>query len=76
MTPRQKYIAHCETLGIHKSLARLMADVPVCHYRYRESQASEQLMESVAWFSSGQGFDFWDGAHQMLKDMAKTGECK
>jgi hypothetical protein len=63
--------------GLRAGLAHLgIAHRTVCHYRYRESQASEQLMESVAWFSSEQGFNFWDGVHQMLKHMAKTGECK
>lgn len=82
MALRDEYIAHCETLGIHKSLAKLMADLAekaAPGWRAlsaRRPAAASQLQVSFEWALSEQGHDFWSGVSYMLHAMNKTGECK
>jgi len=81
MTARTDYIAHCESLGIHRSLAELMADAcarksAFPQLRTRGSTASIQVRASFVWEETMQGFGFWQGIANMLDKMAKTGECK
>ena len=82
MVPRAEYIAHCETLGIHKSLAQLMADLAeeaAPRWRAlaaRRPAAASQLQVSFEWALSEQGHDFWSGVSYTLHAMSKTGECK
>ena len=76
MTARTDYIAHCESLGIHRSLAGLMADAPGCVFSWRFTDSAMQLANSFLWDNSEQGHDFWKGVFLMLEQMGKTGECK
>jgi hypothetical protein len=76
MTARTDYIAHCESLGIHRSLAGLMADVPNCCLDSREKSACKQVRYSFYWIDSEQGDDFWLSIDDMLLLARDTGECK
>ena len=77
MTARTDYIAHCESLGIHRSLSKLMADVPKCsHHDTLSETAAAQVLYTLHWAGSEQGHDFWASVFDMLSQMAKTGECK
>jgi hypothetical protein len=82
MTARADYIKHCESLGIHRSLAGVMAEEAVLQnlifsgVEERYGSAAEQLAQSFLWVKSEQQYDFWRGVFLMFKEMAKTGECK
>jgi hypothetical protein len=76
MTKREAYIQHCGTLGISRGLAELMADAPDVDFSMRCSTAASQVCESFTWWTHDEGGGFWDAVFDMLKDMAKKGECK
>lgn len=76
MTKREAYIRHCESLGISRGLARLMADTKDCYLWRRYPSAALQVDGTLVWETSEQGWDFWHGVWVMLIEMAKTGECK
>ena len=82
MTPRAAYIAHCELLGIHRSLAGLMADcaeeaLPEWFgLSARELTAVNQLFTSFEWELTEQKGEFWRGVETMFLKMRRTGECK
>ena len=81
MTARTDYIAHCERLGIHRSLAGLMADEIEKTYHATEyfsvrcTDAADQYLRSFHWGTSNFA-DFHNAVYELLCDMAKTGECK
>ena len=76
MSTRKAYIAHCESLGIHKSLARMMADAPRCNFSLRRGGAAWQLTDSFIWDESEQDHYWWKAIYSILIDMAEIGECK
>jgi len=76
MTARTDFIAHCESLGIHRSLAGIMADQPSWRPSARARWAAWQVDESIRWEATEHGHDFWASVCEMLSKMAKTGECK
>ena len=81
MTARTDYIAHCESLGIHRSLAKLMADEAAesDHYQSglydRSETAADQYINSFNWHLDDFS-DFHSAIYAVFCDMAKTGECK
>ncbi len=81
MTARTDYIAHCESLGIHRSLAGLMADEAAESYFVvskladRSKTAADQYINSFDWHLDDFS-DFHCAVHDLLLEMAATGECK
>ena len=81
MTARTDYIAHCESLGIHRSLAGMMADEAAkSHYfgnglSERSKTAAGQYINSFDWHLDDFA-DFHSAVYALLCDMAKTWECK
>jgi hypothetical protein len=81
MTARTDYIKHCECLGIHRSLAGLMAKEAAESGYFgnglseRSKTAAGQYISSFDWHLDDFS-DFHSAVHTLLRDMAKIGECK